>query len=194
MSCVACFVCLTLRAWRCFRHLRQYFIDLYLEIITPNSADATARRDARLRIAADAPLRNTRLCTRVLDVLHSKSFVGITTPFQLPVDHKALGLVDYERVVKHPMDLSTVRQKLDSGRYRTYGVFVRDMERIVRNALLYNERDRHLVRRVCVRVCVVASSAGDVLTCTLGACRMSAGGVRVPDGVSAARAVPLQLG
>ena len=37
----------------------------------------------------------------------------------LPVDHKALQLHDYPKVVKKPMDLGTIQEKLLNGQYDT---------------------------------------------------------------------------
>jgi len=38
-------------------------------------------------------------------------------PFRQPVDPKLLGCLDYFEIVRHPMDLSTIKRKLDAGQY-----------------------------------------------------------------------------
>lgn len=38
--------------------------------------------------------------------------------FLAPVDHVALQLIDYTRIIKRPMDLGTVRKNLESGQYQ----------------------------------------------------------------------------
>ena len=37
--------------------------------------------------------------------------------FREPVDHKGLGLFDYLDVVKTPMDLGTIKKKVEAGGY-----------------------------------------------------------------------------
>ncbi len=53
-------------------------------------------------------------CESLLDFLKSHNKSG---PFMEPVDPIALNIPDYPTVIKHPMDLSTVEQKLHSGLY-----------------------------------------------------------------------------
>jgi Bromodomain len=38
-------------------------------------------------------------------------------PFREPVDWKSLGLYDYPQIIKHPMDLGTVKKKLKAKSY-----------------------------------------------------------------------------
>ena len=64
-------------------------------------------------------------------------------PFEEPVDPKALKLGDYKKIVKKPMDLGTVRNKLEEEKYNeieTSGEeFYSDVVRTFDNAMLYNE-------------------------------------------------------
>ena len=63
-------------------------------------------------------------------------------PFKRPVDHKALKLGDYKKVVKKPMDLGTVGAKLENGDYKKLEQsgeeFYKDVVLTFDNALLYN--------------------------------------------------------
>ncbi len=59
-------------------------------------------------------------------------------PFLYPVDWKGMGLDDYPKVVKKPMDLSSVGTKLTSGDYSSFGDFEADFRLIVANCKLYN--------------------------------------------------------
>ncbi len=36
-------------------------------------------------------------------------------PFRVPVDWKGLGLTDYPKIIKKPMDLGTIKKKIESG-------------------------------------------------------------------------------
>ena len=58
--------------------------------------------------------------------------------FRDPVPWEALGLVDYLSVVKTPMDLGTVKEKLSSGKYMNEDECVADIRLIWHNAMLYN--------------------------------------------------------
>ena len=39
-------------------------------------------------------------------------------PFRAPVAWKVLGLTDYPKMVKKPMDLGTIKKKLEDGQYK----------------------------------------------------------------------------
>ncbi|VDP75629.1 unnamed protein product [Echinostoma caproni] len=45
---------------------------------------------------------------------------------------------DYYEVIKHPMDLGTIRDRIDADRYRNVDDFMKDIELIYYNALEYN--------------------------------------------------------
>eukprot|EP00892_Ulva_mutabilis_P005175 jgi/Ulvmu1/3029/UM015_0069.1 len=56
--------------------------------------------------------------------------------FKLPVTKRVAP--DYYQIVKHPMDLKTVRQNLDKGAYEDEHAFKHDMDLIFYNCELYN--------------------------------------------------------
>ena len=58
--------------------------------------------------------------------------------FNDPLDHQALGLIDYLQVVKKPMDLRTAREKLERREYKSRNECIADIRLIWSNALLYN--------------------------------------------------------
>jgi len=58
--------------------------------------------------------------------------------FRDPVPHEELGLVDYLSVVTTPMDLGTVRSKLDGHQYKSENQCAEDIRLIWYNAMLYN--------------------------------------------------------
>ena len=60
--------------------------------------------------------------------------------FSEPVDHVALGIPDYPKIVTRPMDLGTVKRKLEAGAYDEEGpsAFVADAQLAFENCLLYN--------------------------------------------------------
>jgi hypothetical protein len=95
-----------------------------------------------------------RECMAIVNFLqrHPKAL-----PFLEPVDPVALGVPQYFNIVKHPMDVSTLLKKLQSGKYANIppsqakgrnpvtrmlnGPFRRDVELIFDNAMLFNPPD-----------------------------------------------------
>ncbi|KAL5581316.1 hypothetical protein UlMin_013758 [Ulmus minor] len=58
--------------------------------------------------------------------------------FNTPVDVVKLNIPDYFTVIKHPMDLGTVKRKIASGSYSNPLEFVADVRRTFTNAMTYN--------------------------------------------------------
>lgn len=58
--------------------------------------------------------------------------------FREPVDWEGLGLTDYPTIITQPMDLRTVREKLDSDYYDTPLEVAADVRLIFLNAMTYN--------------------------------------------------------
>lgn len=79
-----------------------------------------------------------KLKTKCLDVLkvlqaHQHGWV-----FNSPVDPVELGLPDYFEVIKKPMDLGTIRKKLENGCYHSLEEFQGHVHLTFDNAMLYN--------------------------------------------------------
>lgn len=53
--------------------------------------------------------KQLRYCSGVLKELLSKKHAAYAWPFYKPVDASTLGLHDYHDIIKHPMDLSTIK-------------------------------------------------------------------------------------
>lgn len=62
-----------------------------------------------------------------------------TEAFREPVQHEALGLIDYLTIVKRPMDLGTVKQRLSRGYYEGLHECSSDIRLVWANAMLYNQ-------------------------------------------------------
>ncbi|XP_047340372.1 transcription factor GTE7-like [Impatiens glandulifera] len=60
--------------------------------------------------------------------------------FREPVDALSLGLHDYHQIVKHPMDLGTVKAKFSNNAYATPMDFADDVRLTFNNAVLYNPK------------------------------------------------------
>ncbi|KAI3759461.1 hypothetical protein L6452_07309 [Arctium lappa] len=83
-------------------------------------------------------------CETLLNRLIGHNFGWV---FKVPVDVVALKIPDYYTVIKHPMDLGTVRTKLTSGEYADPWGFAADVRLTFSNALTYNPRgnDVHMM-------------------------------------------------
>ena len=75
------------------------------------------------------------LKTSVLRVLWRHQFAW---PFLKPVDPEALHLPDYFKIVKNPIDMSTIKWKLDSFAYTCAKECVDDFNLLFSNCYLYN--------------------------------------------------------
>ncbi|XP_035253449.1 bromodomain-containing protein 4 isoform X4 [Anguilla anguilla] len=96
---------------------------------------------------AHSPKRQEQLryCAGIVREVLSKKHEAYAWPFYKPVDVKALGLHDYHDIIKHPMDLSTVKAKLDSRQYVDPQDFAADMRLMFSNCYKYNPPDHDVV-------------------------------------------------
>lgn len=58
--------------------------------------------------------------------------------FSTRVNAKDMGLADYHDIIKRPMDLGTIRRRLEGKRYRSLKGFSDDVRQVWYNAILYN--------------------------------------------------------
>uniref|UniRef100_A0AC35U1C7 Bromo domain-containing protein n=1 Tax=Rhabditophanes sp. KR3021 TaxID=114890 RepID=A0AC35U1C7_9BILA len=79
-----------------------------------------------------------KFCQKLLSELLGKKCAEFAWPFLTPVDVEALKLVDYYTVVKQPMDLSTIKKKIDSKQYMTAYEFREDFHLMCNNCFSYN--------------------------------------------------------
>ncbi|XP_077936071.1 bromodomain-containing protein 4-like isoform X3 [Gasterosteus aculeatus] len=86
-----------------------------------------------------------RCCARLVREMLSKKHVGYAWPFYKPVDAKALGLHDYHDIIKHPMDLSNIKRKLDTRQYRDAQEFAADVRLMFSNCYKYNPPEHDVV-------------------------------------------------
>ncbi|XP_029909776.1 bromodomain-containing protein 4-like [Myripristis murdjan] len=86
-----------------------------------------------------------RYCAGLVREMLSKKHVAYAWPFYKPVDVQALGLHDYHDIIKHPMDLSSIKNKLDSRQYRDAQEFAADVRLMFSNCYKYNPPDHDVV-------------------------------------------------
>lgn len=58
--------------------------------------------------------------------------------FLEPVDYVGLNILDYPQIIKHPMDLSTIRKKINENKYTTTEDIYKDIQLIWDNCKHYN--------------------------------------------------------
>ncbi|KYM96936.1 Bromodomain-containing protein 2 [Cyphomyrmex costatus] len=84
-------------------------------------------------------------CNDILKELFAKKHSPYAWPFYKPVDADLLGLHDYHEIIKKPMDLGTVKSKMDSRQYKTAHEFASDVRLIFTNCYKYNPPDHDVV-------------------------------------------------
>ncbi|XP_028310679.1 bromodomain-containing protein 4 isoform X2 [Gouania willdenowi] len=84
-------------------------------------------------------------CASLVRDMLSKKHAGYAWPFYKPVDVDTLGLHDYHEIIKHPMDLSTIKAKLDNRQYREPQEFAADVRLMFSNCYKYNPPDHEVV-------------------------------------------------
>ena len=86
-----------------------------------------------------------KYCNSILKELFAKKHAGYAWPFYKPVDAKLLGLHDYHDIIKKPMDLGTVKMKMESHAYQSATDFAEDVRVIFTNCYRYNPPESDVV-------------------------------------------------
>ena len=87
-----------------------------------------------------------KFCNEVLRDLFHKRHQAYAWPFYKPVDALALGLHDYHKVITRPMDLGTVKAKMDQREYSDVHQFAEDIRIIFGNCYKYNPEGHDVVQ------------------------------------------------
>lgn len=86
-----------------------------------------------------------KYCDTILKEMLSKKHAAYAWPFYKPVDAEALELHDYHEIIKQPMDLSTIKKKMDSREYPDAQNFAADIRLMFSNCYKYNPPDHEVV-------------------------------------------------
>ncbi|THH02472.1 hypothetical protein EW026_g391 [Hermanssonia centrifuga] len=86
----------------------------------------------------DGVAEQLRFCDKVLRDLNKKSHYSIAHPFYEPVDWVKLEIPAYPKLIKKPMDLATMRRKLDGSEYSTADEFYDDFKQMIWNCSKFN--------------------------------------------------------
>ena len=66
--------------------------------------------------------------------------------FLAPVDYIGLNILDYPKIIQHPMDLGTVKKNLLNGEYKLFQEFMSDINLIWNNCRTYNVPGSDIVK------------------------------------------------
>ncbi|XP_066228319.1 bromodomain testis-specific protein [Saccopteryx leptura] len=86
-----------------------------------------------------------RHCSEILKEMLAKKHFSYAWPFYNPVDVNALGLHNYYDIVKNPMDLGTIKKKMDNQEYKDAYEFAADVRLVFMNCYRYNPPDHEVV-------------------------------------------------
>ncbi|KAM9109112.1 bromodomain testis-specific protein [Megaptera novaeangliae] len=86
-----------------------------------------------------------RHCNEILKEMLAKKHLSYAWPFYNPVDVNALGLHNYYDIVKNPMDLGTIKAKMDNQVYKNAYEFAADVRLMFMNCYKYNPPDHEVV-------------------------------------------------
>ncbi|KAJ7107661.1 Bromodomain-containing protein, partial [Mycena crocata] len=101
-------------------------------------ADAPKKHRKTRRIKDDGTAEQLKFCNNLLVLMNRKQHYLIASPFYEPVDHVKLEIPNYPKIIKKPMDLSTMRKKLDNHEYPTAQKFYEDFKLMIRNCFAFN--------------------------------------------------------
>lgn len=134
------------------KELQRYFENLYADlpsdkkkkkVETPKQpVSSGAKRNSKP--VESMPLDDYQHCSEVLADLEKPKHKKYSWPFLFPVSEKEVP--GYLSIIKHPMDLSTIRQKLDNKVYASSDEFVADLNQIIENCFTFNLPDSEVYK------------------------------------------------
>ncbi|XP_062371602.1 bromodomain testis-specific protein isoform X2 [Sardina pilchardus] len=84
-------------------------------------------------------------CNTILKELFAKKHYAYAWPFYKPVDVEVLCLHDYHEIVQQPMDMGTIKRKMDSREYTDALQFAADVRLMFSNCYKYNPPTHEVV-------------------------------------------------
>ncbi|XP_061605506.1 CREB binding protein b isoform X2 [Phyllopteryx taeniolatus] len=129
-----------------------------------SAGNATATQ-SRKKIFRPEELRQALMPT--LEALYRQDPESL--PFRQPVDPLLLDIPDYFDIVKNPIDLSTIKRKLDTGQYQEPWQYVDDVWLMFNNAWLYNRKTSRVYKN-CTKLAEVFETEIEPVMKSLGYC------------------------
>jgi len=109
------------------------------EIHPPKNKDLPYTHMARPKNKKMA--QDLKFCEEVLGELKKSKHALYASPFLVPVDPVSLSIPQYFNIIKHPMDISKMTQKLRDGHYQSSKEFEKDAKLMFANCYKFNPGD-----------------------------------------------------
>lgn len=109
----------------------------------PSSGGALVRQSSTT--AGERSQRLPAAMRKCADLLREMSKLPQARWFLEPVDPIKLGIPEYPKIIKHPMDFSTIRSKVETNEYDSIESFAEDMRLVFRNAITFNAAKDNIV-------------------------------------------------
>ncbi|GAB6019345.1 Bromodomain adjacent to zinc finger domain protein 2B [Chamberlinius hualienensis] len=106
------------------------------ELPAAKKSDKSSKSEARVKDKKIGVSKDLAPCRSLLADLETHEDAW---PFLLPVNTKLFP--SYRKVIRRPMDLSSIRNKLENGSYKTRNDFMNDVQLIFKNCETFNEDD-----------------------------------------------------
>lgn len=112
--------------------------------LTPGLEDQPKKKDIKMESEEvsikTGPISQDDLQRHLLPVHEVVWGLEDASLFHFPVDPIAMGIPDYPKWVSNPTDLSTIKEKLMSGKYASAWDFADEMALMFRNATIFNKK------------------------------------------------------
>lgn len=125
------------------RNREEYFDQTYVEV--ERIVDATPA--LRSRLLKTWQNQASKMLSKLINA--RKKGVKVAAFFLEAVDEEKDNAPGYFDVVTQPMDLGTVRLKLQESKYKDFGAFAADVKLVFTNCQLYNEDSETWIRECC---------------------------------------------
>ncbi|CAF1287230.1 unnamed protein product [Rotaria sordida] len=116
-----------------------------------DSSFSMESNDPQIKRSKSRMTEQLKFCVSITKDLLNKKNLAFVWPFAKPVDVENLNLPDYYQIVKKPMDLGTVKKKLENREYASPDEFAADVRLIFSNCYLYNGPNTDVVA-MCKKV------------------------------------------
>lgn len=73
-------------------------------------------------------------------------FTAVSKGYSVGCDRWSRGVQDYFDIIKRPMDLQTIKRKLDTGQYEEPWDYIDDIWLMIDNAQIYNKRSSRVYK------------------------------------------------
>jgi len=133
--------------WDCVQDVPPHQSNAYpMSPLVPVHQSANNNNQQMIPKPKEKLSESLKSCNEILKELFSKKHSGYAWPFYKPVDAQMLGLHDYHEIIKKPMDLGTVKRKMDDREYKNAAEFEADVRLIFTNCYKYNPADHDVVK------------------------------------------------